>query len=89
MSGSKGVHIRIPAEMFGGENGHPFLPRIHCKMLNRHFSQASHNQRLAMLAPSEFIPDEDKDKTVGEFVDNSLYFMVEFMPGLSKVTCVR
>ena len=75
MSGSKGVHIRIPAEMFGGENGHPFLPRIHCKMLNRHFSQASHNQRLAMLAPSEFIPDEDKDKTVGEFVDNSLYFM--------------
>ena len=29
MSGSKGVHIRIPSEIFGGENGHTCLPKLH------------------------------------------------------------
>ena len=34
MSGSKGVHIAIPAVVFGGEHGHPELPRIHAEMLH-------------------------------------------------------
>ena len=54
MSGSKGVHIRIPAEIFGGENGHPFLPRLHRKMLERHFLHHPHNQALGMLALEHF-----------------------------------
>ncbi len=29
MSGSKGCHICIPAVIFGGENGDPYLPEIH------------------------------------------------------------
>ncbi len=39
MSGSKGVHIRIPAEIFGGENGHPCLPKLHRRMLEWLFQQ--------------------------------------------------
>ena len=35
MSGAKGVHIRIPAKLFGGEDGHPYLPMIHFKMIQR------------------------------------------------------
>lgn len=75
MSGSKGVHIRIPAEIFGGENGHPFLPRLHHKMLERHFSHPPHNQALGLLALGKSVPAKLKDKTVGDLVDGSLYCM--------------
>lgn len=34
ISGGKGVHIEIPAEIFSGENGHPYLPQIHKMMLS-------------------------------------------------------
>lgn len=33
LSGSKGAHIEIPAAIFGGTEGHPYLPIIHRNML--------------------------------------------------------
>lgn len=33
LSGGKGCHLLIPAEMFGGENGDQFLPQIHGYMV--------------------------------------------------------
>jgi uncharacterized protein (DUF927 family) len=33
ISGGKGCHIEIPAETFGGEAGHPYLPRIYQEMI--------------------------------------------------------
>lgn len=33
LSGGKGVHMEIPAVVFGGEMGHPYLPQIHKCML--------------------------------------------------------
>ncbi len=33
ISGGKGCHIEIPAETFGGEAGHPYLPRIYHEMI--------------------------------------------------------
>lgn len=33
LSGGKGVHLEIPAVVFGGEMGHPYLPQIHKCML--------------------------------------------------------
>ena len=33
LSGGKGCHLLIPAEIFNGENGDPFLPYIHRRMV--------------------------------------------------------
>lgn len=33
ISGGKGCHIEIPAETFGGESGHPYLPLIYKDMM--------------------------------------------------------
>lgn len=33
LSGGKGMHIEIPAVVYGGAEGHPYLPEIHKRML--------------------------------------------------------
>jgi len=35
LTGGKGAHLAIPAELFGGEDGDPELPRIHRRMLEK------------------------------------------------------
>lgn len=75
MSGSKGVHIRIPAEVFGGENGHPCLPKLHLKMLERIFQHSPIGRNLGLLALGKPVPDDFRRKTVGDLVDTSLYCM--------------
>ena len=75
MSGSKGVHIRIPSEIFGGENGHPRLPKLHLKMLERLFQHSPICRNLGLLALGKPVPDDFRSKMVGDLVDISLYCM--------------
>lgn len=75
MSGSKGVHIRIPAEIFGGENGHPYLPLLHKRMLTLAFVECSPSEQLGLLGLRQGIPRTLENKYPQDLIDFSLYSM--------------
>lgn len=75
MSGSKGVHICIPAETFGGENGHPYLPKLHKKMVELALAKRSPSEQLGLLCLRERIPKTLENKYPQDLIDFSLYSM--------------
>lgn len=44
LSGGKGMHIEIPAEVFGGTAGHALLPQIHKTMIERALIPVRYNE---------------------------------------------
>ena len=76
MSGRKGLHLCIPAELFGGENGHPHLPRLHRNMTDKLLGARMICNSLGMLALGQTeIPASLEQGHIHDLVDSQLYSM--------------
>ncbi len=74
MSGSKGLHLCIPAELFGGENGHPALPILHRRMVEKLLGDKRPCNSPGMLSLGSLnISDQLKQQHIHSLVDFSLY----------------